>query len=80
MSAAPPVGYYASAEGKAGAQLRAALHVILTNAGVIPYSSTGLDTSDALKVLDEDPANTNDVILFHPVVSPNVDFGSDRRA
>ena len=76
MSAAPPVGYYASAEGKAGAQLRAALHVILTNAGVIPYSSTGLDTSDALKVLDEDPANTNDVILIYARRSePKSTFG-----
>jgi endonuclease I len=63
--AAPPTGYYASAEGKAGADLRRALHVILTNATVIPYSSTGLDTSDALRVLDEDPANTNNVILIY---------------
>lgn len=61
VMAAPPVWYYASAEGKAGAALRGGLHVILTNATMIPYSSSGLDTSDALKALDEDPANTNNV-------------------
>ena len=76
MLAAPQAGYYASAEGKSGAQLRSALRVILTNAAVIPYSSSGLDTSDALKVLDEDPANTNNVILVYARRSePKSTFG-----
>ena len=55
-SGVEPQGYYASAEGRSGAELRAALHVILTNATVLPYSSgSSVDTSDALRVLDEDP-------------------------
>ncbi len=55
LRATPPPGYYANATNQSGAALRLALHRILTNAVVIPYSSTKLDTSDALMVLDEDP-------------------------
>lgn len=41
------------------------MHVIIRGHTVIPYSSSGFDTSDALKVLDEDPANTNNVRLIY---------------
>ena len=59
----PPPGYYAAAEGKTGVELRQALHQIIHNHNVIPYASgTWFDTSDALKVLDQDPANTNNVM------------------
>ncbi len=60
-----PVDYYAAAAGKAGSELRAALHAIIRGHHVIPYSSSSFDTSDALKVLDSDPANTNNVILIY---------------
>lgn len=63
--AAPPSGYYASAEGKSGMTLRAALHVILSGHTNVPYSTNIFDTSDALMVLDEDPANTNNVFLTY---------------
>jgi len=62
---APPSGYYDFAQGKTGAELRRALHLILTNAVVIPYSSTRPDTVQALSAIDEDPANTNNVILIY---------------
>ena len=32
---------------------------------VIPYSSSSFDTSDALKIIDQDPASTNNVILLY---------------
>jgi len=63
--AAPPPGYYDSALGKTGTELRQALHSLIRGHTVIPYSSLGFDTSDALMVLDEDPANTNNVILTY---------------
>lgn len=62
---APPPGYYAGAEGKSGSALRVALHVIISGHQVVPYSTNGFDTSDALMVLDEDPANTNNVFLTY---------------
>src|SRR5687768_5334140 len=56
--AAQAQDYYAPAQGKTGSELRQALHLLIRNHLVVPYSSSGPDTSDALKVLDEDPANT----------------------
>jgi serine protease len=61
----PPPGYYSATDGKTGAQLRQVLHSIIRAHSVIPYSSVSFDTSDALKILDEDPANTNNVILLY---------------
>jgi hypothetical protein len=53
----PPPGYYAAAEGKTGTELRQALHQVIHNDNVIPYaSSSRFDTSDALRVLDQDPS------------------------
>ena len=75
-SAALPANYYAAAEGKRGVELRAALHAIIRGHIVIPYSSSSFDTSDALRVLDEDPANTNNVLLLYARRSePKSNFG-----
>src|SRR5688572_20503908 len=75
-TAAPPANYYAAAEGKLGVELRAALHTIIRGHTVIPYSSSSFDTSDALRVLDEDPANTNNVLLLYARRSePKSNFG-----
>ncbi len=60
-----PAAYYATAEGKAGSELKTALHAIIRNHHVIPYSSTSFDTSDALKVLDQTPTNANYVNLIY---------------
>lgn len=63
----PRPGYYAGALGKTGTHLFAALHAIIaTGTTNIPYSSsTRFDTSDALKWIDENPANTNEVVLIY---------------
>jgi len=58
-------GYYDSANGLTSTNLRAALHALIRNHTVIPYSSSSFDTSDALRVLDEDPSDTNNVILLY---------------
>ena len=63
--AGEPPGYYDTATNKEGRALRQALHDIIKNHTVIPYSSTAFDTSDALKLLDQDPGDTNRVILIY---------------
>jgi len=63
--AQPPTGYYANAEGKTGLALKSALHDIIDDHTVFPYSSGSFDTHDALQVLDQDPANSNNVILIY---------------
>jgi len=64
--AEPPAGYYATAEGKRGAELRAALHAIIRNHHVIPYSGgTGTNATDALSALEEDPANPTNVLCIY---------------
>jgi endonuclease I len=60
-----PQNYYSTAEGKAGADLRAALHSIIRSHHVIPYSSASFDTSDALKILDQSPTNASYVTLIY---------------
>lgn len=65
-SADPPAGYYDSAAGLSGTALKDALHNIIKGHTVIPYSSSSVtDVSDALKVIDEDPNNTNNVLLWY---------------
>ena len=77
LGAAPPLGYYDSAQEKSGQALRQALHAIIKGHFVILYNSTAnFDSVDALKVLDEDPANTNNVILIYSGWSmPKTDYG-----
>lgn len=71
-----PVGYYTAAEGRSGADLRLALHHIVRGHRVISYSSGVTNTAEALKVLDEDPANTNNVLLIYSRMSqPKSAFG-----
>ena len=72
-----PVGYYTQALGKTGTKLRSALHEIINDHTNLPYSSSGTNnTEEALKRLDEDPANTNNVILLYEQRSePKSTFG-----
>jgi endonuclease I len=72
----PPPGYYDTAEAKTGADLRQALHDIVRNHRVIPYASSSFDTSDALRYLDRDPVNTNDIIgIYSEQSEPGSSFG-----
>ncbi|MES2920253.1 MAG: endonuclease [Verrucomicrobiota bacterium] len=65
----PPAGYYNSASGLYGTALKAALHQIIRGHHIVPYTSTSTDVWDALKVLDEDPENSANVILVYSGVS-----------
>ncbi|MCX4734093.1 endonuclease I family protein [Streptomyces sp. NBC_01363] len=53
--------YYQDALGKTGTQLKSALHAIISNQTKLSYSQVW----DALKVTDEDPANSSNVILLY---------------
>lgn len=61
----PPPGYYDTAEGKTGSELRQALHLIIRSHHSLPHASSGIDTRAALKVLDEQPLNPNNVVLIY---------------
>lgn len=61
----PPAGYYTPAQGLTGPALKAALHSIIRNHTVIPYTANWTDTWDALKVLDQDPLNPSNVRLIY---------------
>jgi endonuclease I len=65
-SAQPPAGYYDLAQGKAGNALRVALRQIIRGHHVITYATSSVtNVVTTLDVLDEDPANTNNVILIY---------------
>ncbi|WP_436534326.1 endonuclease [Actinoplanes sp. HUAS TT8] len=58
--------YYAAASGKSGAALKAALHTIIsTGVTKISYDAVW----DALKVTDQDPSNSSNVILLYSGIS-----------
>ncbi|MCR4512591.1 endonuclease I family protein [Aeromicrobium sp. 50.2.37] len=63
--AAPEPGYYDSAQGLSGAALKDELHDIISVQTRISYSAVW----EALKVTDQDPANSNNVKLFYSQVS-----------
>ncbi|WP_344211459.1 endonuclease [Kribbella sancticallisti] len=56
-----PGDYYANAIGKTGPALRSALHSIIANQTKLSYDQVW----NALKDTDQDPANTNNVILLY---------------
>jgi len=66
-----PVGYYDGAEGKVGAELKAALHNIIKGHPEFPYTSSGTDVWDILKDTDRDPDNSANVILLYTGRSVN---------
>jgi endonuclease I len=78
LLAEPPLGYYDSAQGKSGSELRSALHGIVRNQHPLVYSGSPYpNTADALGTLDEDPANTNNVLGIYSGYSiPKTNIGS----
>jgi endonuclease I len=56
-----PGNYYAAADGKTGAALKAALHTIISSQTKLTYDQVW----NALKDTDQDPANPNNVILLY---------------
>ena len=57
-----PEGYYSTAEGKTGEELKAALNNIIKGHVEFPYTSSSTDVWDILKETDRDPNNPNNVI------------------
>lgn len=66
-----PSGYYNSANGLTGVQLKDALNDIIDGHTEFPYSSSGTDVWDILKVADQDPNNANNVIGLYSGFSMN---------
>ncbi|MEV6417073.1 endonuclease [Kribbella sp. NPDC051718] len=56
-----PGDYYAAASGKTGAALKSALHTIISSQTKLTYDQVW----NALKDTDQDPANSNNVILLY---------------
>jgi len=56
-----PAGYYDSAQGLTGNDLKTALHSIISGHQTLTYSQVW----DALRFTDEDPNNTSNVILLY---------------
>lgn len=65
-SAQIPDGYYEDAEGKSGDELKTALHNIIDNHKEYSYNAL---RDYILKNTDEDPNNSNDVILLYSGIS-----------
>jgi endonuclease I len=66
-----PSGYYNSANGLTGTALKSALNNIIDGHTEYPYSSSGTDVWDILKVADRDPNNANNVIGIYSGFSMN---------
>ncbi|MBL4708422.1 MAG: endonuclease [Flavobacteriales bacterium] len=66
-----PSGYYNSTNGQSGATLKSTLHSIIDGHTEYPYSSSGTDVWDILKVADKDPNNSNNVIGLYSNFSMN---------
>lgn len=58
-----PAAYYASVNAVNAGQLRCTLNQVIRGHVVYPYTATGrLDTWDVLKLADEDPNNSNNIL------------------
>ncbi len=62
----PWAAYYANAAGKTGTALKLALHDIIANNTALSYTP---GVWDALKQTDEDPLNSNNVVLLYKQTS-----------
>ncbi len=61
-----PQDYYQEANGKSSNELKEALHQIISNHVVFPYtSSSTTDTWDILQLSDQDPDNHDNMILIY---------------
>ena len=60
-----PQNYYEEANGKASEILKEALHQIISNHVVFPYTSSSTDTWDILQLSDQDPQNHDNMILVY---------------
>ena len=73
MYAQIPSGYYDNASGLDDDALKSALNNIIDGHTEFPYSSSGTDTWDILKISDRDPNNSDNVICVYTQYSMNAD-------
>lgn len=66
-----PAGYYNAAQGKTGTELKTALYNIIKGHTSYPYTSSGTDTWDILKIADRDPNNPDNVVGIYSGFSMN---------
>ena len=71
LQAQIPEGYYDGTEELSGDDLKTALHEIIKDHVEFPYTSSGTDVWDILKVTDRDPNNAENVILIYTGWSVN---------
>jgi len=60
-----PQDYYQEGNGKSSDNLKEALHQIISNHSVFPYTSSSTDTWDILQLSDQDPENHENMILVY---------------
>lgn len=60
-----PLGYYNDANGLTGEDLKDILNHIITNHTEYIYTGTSTDVWDILREADEDPENSDNVIMFY---------------
>jgi endonuclease I len=60
-----PLGYYNDAIGLTGESLKNTLNDIITNHIEFPYTNTNTDVWDMLREADEDPENSDNVLMFY---------------
>ena len=60
-----PQGYYDQANNLSSDELKEALHQIISNHVIFPYTSTSTDTWDILQESDQDPNENNNMILVY---------------
>ena len=60
-----PEDYYQQANNLSGDDLKEALHQIISNHVVFPYTATSTDTWDILQLSDQDPDENNNMILVY---------------
>ena len=60
-----PQGYYDQANNLSSDELKEALHQIISNHVIFPYTSASTDTWDILQESDQDPNENNNMILVY---------------
>ena len=60
-----PLGYYDDALGLTGETLKDTLNDIITTHTEFPYTNTNTDVWDMLREADEDPLNSDNVVMFY---------------
>lgn len=66
-----PPDYYNSTFGLSGESLKNALYLTIKNHTTFPYTASGTDVWDILKITDQDPNNPENVLLIYTNMSVN---------